>query len=1212
MRPASRGDESRRTTDPKRRDADPSEQQGIKNTWFGRLLNRGRALHLLIFSYLAAAGVVIKWFLKDFIAFEQEYPTAFWAIVIGPILFIMLFDMLPQFVTVRRQKRRAVIALEEVPVVSSEVYFRLDPYVGEDPAKFRREDGAHERVLNWIRATTRPVLFLSGASGAGKTSVLEAYVFPKLKEEGWRIVEVRGFPDPLTGLEQALGSPRRRGVRLLVVLDQFEEFIILEDQTDPERHRAFINRVRELRAENVPGIVLLFSFRTDYQSAVEGLDLDELSSRSNWTEVAPFDRGAAHRFIGSAPQRPSAELVDRLLNGADMLDETPRLYRPVVLNMLGLILKGFDRTFTGRPDRLIRGYLEAALMEKPIRDIAPSVVNEMITDGATKRAQDVMALAAATGLRVPDVTACLNRLAIKGLARHLGDTGGVWELSHDFVARQFAVLLGRMRPSVWRWLASFAAPVVFVFALAGAVFGIPLYLENQRKLDDADMKFLAELAGRERSSANLNSALRFAVRAARKNPNVGHATADAELAATVQQALWLYVLRGHGASVRSLAFSYDGSKVVTTSDDQTARIWDPRTGDQVAVLRGHQGPVYNAAFSSDGSRIVTASDDRTARIWDTATGKAIAVLTGHQDVVHSAAFSPDGSRIVTASDDHTARIWDTATGKETALLSAHLGEVNSAAFSRDGSRIVTASDDSTARIWDAGTGKEVGVLRGHQGLVYTAAFSPDGSRIVTAASEDNTARIWDAATGKEAAVLRGHQRGVHRAAFSPDGLRIVTVSLDQTARIWDVATRKEVAVLSGHQGLVYNAAFSPDGSRIVTASDDRTARIWDAATGKELVVLRGHERAVLDAAFSPDGSRVATVSDDQTARFWDPASEKEIAILHGHQDDINNASFSPDGSRIVTASDDSTARIWDAATRKEIAVLHGHDRALNSAAFSPDGLRIVTASNDQTAKIWDTVSGKEIAGLRGHENSVRSAAFSPDASRIVTASYDHTARIWDTVSSKEIAVLRGHENSVRSAAFSPDGSRIVTASDDSTARIWDAATGKGIAVLQGHDKALNSAAFSPDGLRIVTASGDQTARIWDAATGKEVAVLHGHQGSVNSAGFSPDGLRIVTASDDQTARIWDAATGKEVAVLHGHQGSVNSAAFSADGSHILTASEDKTARIWKENIATMSTEALVIEVCSRKLRGLTKFTRDEMRRAGYPDTTPEIDVCAGI
>jgi WD40 repeat protein len=109
--------------------------------------------------------------------------------------------------------------------------------------------------------------------------------------------------------------------------------------------------------------------------------------------------------------------------------------------------------------------------------------------------------------------------------------------------------------------------------------------------------------------------------------------------------------------------------------------------------------VNRAVFSPDGSRIVTASFDNTARLWDAATGAALATLSGHTDRVYSAAFSPDGSRVVTASADHTARVWDATTGAALATLAGHAGQVVDAAFSADGSRVVTASLDRSARVW---------------------------------------------------------------------------------------------------------------------------------------------------------------------------------------------------------------------------------------------------------------------------------------------------------------------------------------------------------------------------------------------------------------------------------------------------------------------------------------------------------------------------------
>ena len=71
----------------------------------------------------------------------------------------------------------------------------------------------------------------------------------------------------------------------------------------------------------------------------------------------------------------------------------------------------------------------------------------------------------------------------------------------------------------------------------------------------------------------------------------------------------------------------------------------------------HNGSVYEVAFSPDGSRLATGSDDSTARIWDAETGKELQRLE-HDSSVNALAFSPDGSRLATGSDDSTARIWD--------------------------------------------------------------------------------------------------------------------------------------------------------------------------------------------------------------------------------------------------------------------------------------------------------------------------------------------------------------------------------------------------------------------------------------------------------------------------------------------------------------------------------------------------------------------------
>lgn len=293
----------------------------------------------------------------------------------------------------------------------------------------------------------------------------------------------------------------------------------------------------------------------------------------------------------------------------------------------------------------------------------------------------------------------------------------------------------------------------------------------------------------------------------------------------------------HAAAVTGVAYSPDGRHIVTSSADNSARVWKAASGERTLTLTGHAGAVRSVAYSADGNSIATASDDGTVRLWDGAAGREKMVLQGHSDGARAAAFSPDGRRVASASADATVRVWDADSGQSQLVLRGHDASLASVVFSPDGARILSGSDDGTARIWDATTGLPIATLEGHTGEVHAAAFSPDGRRIATA-SQDRTARLWDATTGRQIARLAGHERGLTQAAFSSDGARLLTVSDDRTVRLWDVESSQPVATLRGHVGAVTAAAFSPDGRTIASASQDGTARLWEAVV-TDLTAGRG-------------------------------------------------------------------------------------------------------------------------------------------------------------------------------------------------------------------------------------------------------------------------------------------------------------------------------------------------------------------------------------
>ena len=108
--------------------------------------------------------------------------------------------------------------------------------------------------------------------------------------------------------------------------------------------------------------------------------------------------------------------------------------------------------------------------------------------------------------------------------------------------------------------------------------------------------------------------------------------------------------------VFSAVFSADGAAVLTASDDGTAKLWNPATGECTQNWTGHGGAVYSAAFSADGAAVLTASDDRTAKLWNPATGECAQTLTGH-------------------GGDGTAKLWNQATGESTQTFTGHGGGV---------------------------------------------------------------------------------------------------------------------------------------------------------------------------------------------------------------------------------------------------------------------------------------------------------------------------------------------------------------------------------------------------------------------------------------------------------------------------------------------------------------------------------------------------------
>jgi WD40 repeat protein len=575
------------------------------------------------------------------------------------------------------------------------------------------------------------------------------------------------------------------------------------------------------------------------------------------------------------------------------------------------------------------------------------------------------------------------------------------------------------------------------------------------------------------------------------------------------------LLSGHKGPVLSAAFSPDGHRIVTGSEDQSARVWDVVSGKMLVEIKHHNGPVRSVAFMPDGTKIVSGSDDHIVRIFDAQTGDLIAELKEHKAGILSVAVSADNKRIVAGFDDGTARVWDAITRQQISLLSGqHSGRVNSVSISGDGAVVVTGSSDATASVWDVATSKPTRVVREHTLAISSVALSAGAKSFVTG-SFDKTIRVWDASTGQPLATLKGTDQSVSSVAFDAAGTHIVSGSSDGEMRVWDIATGLETERMTGHAAGITSVGISAEGTYLVSSSDDGTARVWSMGPGGESVILSDHSESVSGIAVSPNGARVVTGSLDKTARIWDGGSGKLVSVLKGHGAEVSSVALSRDASIIVTGCSDNIARIWDAAAAKVNHELTGHAGPISSVAISSDAQRIATGSVDRTARIWNARTGLHMTTIGPLADRVTSIAFSPLGDRVITGAAT-TVRIWDAVTGLELPPRRVHAGTVLAVAISRDGRLLASGGREESIRIWQLGTDIQPVILKV-SSAVTSIAFSDDGARIVAGSSDGQLRVWETASGELIATVKLHSKEITSVAMAE--WSIDTASNDNTARI---------------------------------------------------------------------------------------------
>ena len=1073
-----------------------------------------------------------------------------------------------------------------------------NPYVGPRPIETGERLFGRARELTELQylLSAERIVLLHSPSGAGKSSLIQAGLIPRLRErfDVWRPTRV-GHPLPagvsgnryvlsaMQGFEQGIPEGMRRGASelagmrlaeyvegrprrpsapegVLIIFDQFEEVLTAEPLALAAR-REFFAQLGELLLN--PMVWGLFSLREDYLAPLDPYAQAVPTHLKNRYRMDLLTREAAREaIVRPAEGRVWTDAaVDRLVrdlatvkvqqpDGAFAL-ETGVYVEPMQLQV---VCRGLwermpaDDLSVDPEDVAAFGDVTLALGRYYADEVG------RIAGGDEREERGLREwvgekLISIDGIRTPVLRsaggreASIGRLVDAHLVRAEHRGGAVWyELAHDR-------LVGPVRADNERWAQAHLQPVQVQAAL-WARQGKPAAL----LLSEAALAEAERWAAQHAALAEADAEFMAASRAARGQER---AVREAQARASAQQRVFTWIVGVLGVVavvVASVAVvknqeANEQAALARSKTEETQRE-TARTRDQgrlVAIRDVAGDPTEQAVLLREAER--PAEMRQWLQVATEVRQQELAVAVLRHSEFSPPAISPDGRAIVTVDGDEWW-LWDVERG-QASRLAGHSGALTAYAFSPDGERMVLSSREGPPQIWSMSGGAPITLFG--QRIVRAVAFSPDGTRVVTAADQDSL-MVWPV-DGGDPAELAMPGRVIDSVVFSPDGRSLLTFG-EGAPWIWPIEGFERATSLPTEQW-VRRAWFAADGQFVLAEYGDATVSALPIAGGepRELGTLMGK---------SADGRRFATLDapTDTRVRLWSTAELSRSTSVDSQVVKVIDVEYSPDGAALAILSSDNRLILRD-IEGGQTAVMSG---PIRSVAFSPDGRRVVTASGDGTVSIWRVADGATLAVLTAQARSMESAVFSPDGSRVLTWGRDATARVWRADGEGEAIVLAGHLRGISSAGFAADGRYVWTIegyNEERTVRVWRVPSSEVNRPRVG-EIADRMFAMSADGRSLAVSGGaSRDVQVWrPGASGPRELRGSGPARDIQALAFSPDGGRLAVGYADAAVKIFDVEGEGRAIELRGHGGSIQAIAFSPDGTRVITGSSDFTARVW--------------------------------------------------
>uniref|UniRef100_A0A8C8XGW8 Apoptotic peptidase activating factor 1 n=1 Tax=Panthera leo TaxID=9689 RepID=A0A8C8XGW8_PANLE len=401
---------------------------------------------------------------------------------------------------------------------------------------------------------------------------------------------------------------------------------------------------------------------------------------------------------------------------------------------------------------------------------------------------------------------------------------------------------------------------------------------------------------------------------------------------------------GHHSTIQYCDFSPQNHLAVVALSQCCVELWNMDSCLKVADCRGHLSWVHCVMFSPDGSSFLTSSDDQTIRLWETkkVCENSAIVLKQEIDVV----FQENEVMVLAVDNVRHLQLINGKTGQTDYLTEA---QVSCCCLSPHLEYIAFGGEDGAIEILELLNNRIFQSRIGHKKTVRHIQFTDDGKTLISS-SDDSSIQVWNWQS-EEYVFLQAHQETVKDFRLLKNS-RLLSWSFDGTVKVWSIITGRIEKDFVCHQDTVLSCDISPDATKFSSTSADKTAKIWSFELLSPLHELRGHKGCVRCSAFSVDSTLLATGDDNGEIRIWNvsngellhlcaPISVEEGAATHGGW--VTDLCFSPDSKMLVSAG--GYLKWWSVDTGESSQTFYTNGTNLKKIHVSPDFKTYVTVDN---------------------------------------------------------------------------------------------------------------------------------------------------------------------------------------------------------------------------------------------------------------------------